>query len=67
MEFTFVERGWWIVQTRGDQHLRGIDVSKWQGNIDWAKLKASGIQFAIIKATEGTTVVDSRFQQNVGV
>ncbi len=30
----------------------GIDVSHWQGNIDWAKVKASGVQFAMIKATE---------------
>jgi GH25 family lysozyme M1 (1,4-beta-N-acetylmuramidase) len=27
----------------------GIDVSKWQGKIDWAQVKASGIKFAIIK------------------
>ena len=30
--------------------FEGIDVSHWQGNIDWAKVKASGVQFAIIKA-----------------
>jgi lysozyme len=30
--------------------FRGIDVSHWQGAIDWAKVKAAGIQFAIIKA-----------------
>lgn len=29
---------------------KGIDVSKWQTKIDWAKVKASGIQFAIIRA-----------------
>ncbi len=29
---------------------KGIDVSKWQGKIDWAKVKASGIKFAILKA-----------------
>lgn len=29
---------------------KGIDVSRWQGNIDWAKVRAAGIQFAIIKA-----------------
>ena len=27
----------------------GIDVSKWQGRIDWKKVKASGIDFAIIR------------------
>jgi GH25 family lysozyme M1 (1,4-beta-N-acetylmuramidase) len=29
---------------------RGIDVSHWQGAIDWTKVKAAGIQFAIIKS-----------------
>ena len=28
---------------------KGIDVSKWQGKIDWAKVKAAGIDFAIIR------------------
>lgn len=53
------------MQARGDQHLRGIDVSKWQGEIDWQKVKNAGIQFAIIKATEGTSVVDPKFVQNI--
>lgn len=30
--------------------LKGIDVSKWQGSIDWNAVKAAGIDFAIIKA-----------------
>ena len=29
--------------------LQGIDVSRWQGQIDWAKVKAAGIKFAILK------------------
>lgn len=29
---------------------KGIDVSKWQGTIDWSAVKASGIEFAILKA-----------------
>jgi GH25 family lysozyme M1 (1,4-beta-N-acetylmuramidase) len=33
---------------------QGIDVSGWQPNINWATVKANGIQFAYIKATEGT-------------
>ncbi len=41
----------------------GIDVSKWQGNIDWKKVKADGIDFAIIRA--GTTNgKDSYFESN---
>ena len=30
--------------------MKGIDVSKWQGNIDFNKVKAAGIQFVIIRA-----------------
>ena len=29
--------------------LRGVDVSKYQGNIDWSKVKAAGIDFAMIR------------------
>lgn len=31
----------------------GIDVSIWQGNIDWTMVRADGIRFAMIKATQG--------------
>ena len=33
--------------------MNGIDVSKWQGTIDWAKVKAAGIEFAILRAGYG--------------
>ncbi len=44
----------------------GIDVSAWQGNIDWAKVKASGIEFAILRAGYGREVsqVDKYFEKN---
>lgn len=45
--------------------LPGIDVSYAQGIIDWAKIKASGQAFALIKATEGLTVFDAQFKSNV--
>jgi len=32
----------------------GIDVSSFQPNVNWATVKANGIQFVYIKATEGT-------------
>ena len=38
------------IETRGGRRFRrGIDVSQWQGMIDWEKVKASGIEFAIIR------------------
>jgi lysozyme len=51
--------------SRHTEHpIRGIDVSKYQGDIDWQTVSSSGVRFAWIKATEGGDVVDSRFQAN---
>ena len=47
-----------------DFSIHGIDVSKYQGDIDWSQVKASGVQFAWIKSTEGGDHVDEKFQQN---
>lgn len=43
---------------------RGIDVSRWQGRIDWAKVAAAGVSQAMAKMTEGGTYVDPRFAEN---
>lgn len=45
----------------------GIDVSKWQGTVDWAKVKADGYHFAIIRAGYGreASQVDPTFATNV--
>jgi Lyzozyme M1 (1,4-beta-N-acetylmuramidase) len=45
--------------------VRGVDVSSYQGEIDWNKLSDNHIQFAFIKATEGSTFVDDRFNYNL--
>lgn len=42
----------------------GIDVSSWQGHIDWASVAAAGVKFAYIKATEATSYVDPQFATN---
>lgn len=47
------------------QFPAGIDVSHWQGNINWTSVKNSGISFAFVKATEGIDFVDSRFHTNM--
>lgn len=46
--------------------MKGIDVSKYQGLIYWEKVKAAGIDFAIIRAGLGKyiTQIDPRFEQN---
>lgn len=47
---------------------KGIDVSTWQNNIDWNKVKNSGIDFAIIRSGwgySGDGEVDKYFIQNI--
>ena len=44
--------------------IHGVDVSRWQRQIDWASVAASGKRFAFIKATEGGDHVDPLFLQN---
>jgi len=51
--------------------MEGIDVSKWQYDIDWNKVKAAGIDYAIIRlgyrgtAPEGNCAMDPYFEQNI--
>lgn len=44
--------------------VRGVDVSRYQGDINWPELAAQDISFAYIKATEGSTHVDPKFTHN---
>ena len=44
--------------------IEGVDVSNWQGNINWPAVPSSQFRFAIIKASEGTTYTDPYFQRN---
>jgi GH25 family lysozyme M1 (1,4-beta-N-acetylmuramidase) len=46
--------------------IKGIDISQYQGNIDFAKVKAAGVMFAIIRAGFGkyTSQKDPYFEQN---
>ena len=48
----------------GDTIYEGIDVSSWQGEIDFSQVKASGIEVVYIKSSEGFHSVDSYFEQN---
>ena len=50
--------------------IRGIDVSKWLGEIDWKKVKAAGIKFAMIRLGYGSSKgdacgLDGYFEKNV--
>lgn len=49
--------------------VRGIDISHYQDNINWDKLRNAQIQgspvsFVFVKATEGTNILDENFNQN---
>ena len=44
--------------------VRGVDISCYQGDIDWDVLSRQGIAFAFIKATEGSSFVDQCFEMN---
>ena len=46
-------------------YKKGIDVSQWQGTIDWDKVKASGVQFAMIRAGWGQNNIDTQFKRNI--
>src|SRR3954470_16205388 len=55
--------GIWIPNkpSQTEYPVRGIDVSHHQGEIDWKNVKASGVHFAYIKATEGGDFTDAGF------
>ncbi|MGF7006741.1 glycoside hydrolase family 25 protein [Aminobacter sp. BE322] len=44
--------------------VHGVDVSRWQGEIDWPKLRTQGANFAYIKATDGGDHLDPMFKEN---
>ena len=55
-----------ITMTSGNA-IKGIDVSEWQGNIDWTQVKESGVEFVIIRVggrgmTEGGLYTDEYAQ-----
>jgi lysozyme len=44
--------------------VHGVDVSRWQDQIDWVKLRGQGANFAYIKATDGGDHLDPMFRKN---
>ena len=44
---------------------KGIDVSKWNGDIDWKSVKDAGADYVIIRAGFGSSTVDEKFYQNI--
>ena len=54
----------WDGRAPEDYPVHGIDVSRWQGDIDWETVARSGVSFAFIKATEGGDHLDPMFETN---
>lgn len=57
-------------QFKNSTVMKGIDVSEWNGSINWRKVKSSGVTFAFIRAGgryygSGAYFVDSKFAENV--
>lgn len=60
-----------VAEEKGPQTkplMRGIDVSKWQGKPDWAKIAESGVEFAMIRigarGTKGSYIEDPMAEHN---
>ncbi len=58
------------LQTASGKAKAGIDVSKWNGDIDWDKVKNAGVEFAIVRAgyrgsVTGSLVQDPYFEANM--
>lgn len=54
----------WNTPSTEKYPVRGVDLSHYQGDVDWQVLSQEGIQFAFIKATEGSSSIDPNFHQN---
>ena len=44
--------------------IKGLDVSEFQGEVDWERVKSAGYQFAMLRAGYGLSTVDKQFRRN---
>src|SRR5688572_5236567 len=47
------------------QAVLGVDVSRYQGRVDYPKLRAAGYTYCFIKATQGASYVDPRYASDL--
>ena len=61
-----IRHGYWAVHTvcGSGSTTKGIDVSKWQATVDWAKVAADGVKFGVARTSDGTTYDDKYFTAN---
>lgn len=60
----FIYRDDLATQLASGYEIQGVDVSHYQGDIDWNVLAEQDIDFAFIKATEGSGHIDRKFYEN---
>lgn len=64
--YYFDSSGYWVDDnTHESGSWKGIDVSAWQGKIDWQAVKNDGIQFAFVRIGHGEHVLDTYYSQNM--
>ena len=64
--YYFDSDGYWVDNNTYEAgSIKGIDVSQWQGSIDWQAVKNDGIQFAFVRVGHGTHTLDTYYQQNM--
>jgi lysozyme len=54
----------WTGRGPSSYPIHGIDVARYQGDIDWASVYRAGVSFAFIKATEGGDFLDPMFKDH---
>lgn len=56
---------WFVNPERMGFNIKGIDISRYQGDINWEYVKDDNIKFVFIKATEGSSYIDPNFNKNI--
>ena len=54
----------WKGRGPGRYPVHGIDVARFQGEIDWRKARRAGVSFVFMKATEGGDLLDPKFKEH---
>lgn len=54
----------YAITPSSNPHYEGVDVSDWQGYIDYSQVRASGIEVVYIKASQGSNIKDPYFDIN---
>lgn len=48
----------------GPTTVKGIDVSVYQGTVNWSQVKGAGVQFAFVRVSDGKNSLDTQFANN---